>query len=1225
VKWTKEIASPTERKWEEFYRNRFQHDKRVRTTHGVNCTGSCSWEVFVKDGIVTWELQATDYPRLEEGLPPYEPRGCQRGISFSWYLYSPIRVKHPYGRGVLIDAWRAARARHEDPVEAWASLMDDPATRRAIQQARGKGGFRRVSWDEAQEIVAASTLYTAKTYGPDRVIGFSPIPAMSQVSYAAGSRFLSLFGGVPLSFYDWYCDLPPASPEVWGEQTDVHESADWYNARFIAVMGSNLNMTRTPDTHFVSEVRHAGAHLAVLSPDFSQVAKYADWWIPTHAGQDGAFWMAVDHVLLREFYVERRVPFFTDYLERYTDAPFLVRLDGGRPQHFLRAGALERYRDVENPDWKLLMWDATSDRPRMPQGTVGFRWGQRDAGKWNLELVDGLDGEAIVPELSFAERHDDDLTVTFDDLTSEAPVQRSVPVRYVDTDAGRVAVATAFDLLLAQFGVAGPGETPTDYDDPEVLYTPAWQEAYTGIHRDTLLRFARRWGENAVKTDGRNLIIVGAGTNHWYHNNLIYRAAITALMLTGAVGRNGGGLAHYVGQEKLACHASWGAIAFGADWGAASRQQNAPSFHYVHTDQWRYEPGFASYDRMAADGAASSPEHTIDHQARAVRMGWLPFFPQFDRSPLTVAREAAEAGARTDEEIVQHVVDRLEDGSLKLAVEDPDAPENWPRVWFIWRGNAIGTSMKGHEFMLRHYLGTHSNATAPERAAGSVHEVTYRDAPLTGKLDLVVDINFRMDTSALYSDIVLPAATWYEKDDLNTTDLHSFINPMQEAVPPAWEARSDWEVFKGIARGVSELARKHLPDPVVDIVMQPLKHDTPDELSQPHVADWRAGEVEAVPGRTMPNFQVVRRNYAELYDRLLTLGPGVQANGLAVHGLHIDVADAYAELRSKQPRRFGDPDGVRGAQRPGPPADPLAPRRDGHAQAPTYPSLEGARDVANAILALDPVSNGELAYRAFAHEEEKTGVRLTDLAEGSRDVRVSFDDLVAQPRRVLTSPTWSGIVKAGRAYTPFALNRERLVPWRTLTGRQHFYLDHEQYLRFGEALPTYKPKPDALMMGDTDAHGAPEGGMLLNYVTPHGKWSIHSTYSDNHRMMTLSRGGYPVWLNAKDAHELGVTDNDWVELINNNGVFVQRCITSARIPRGAVFVYHATERTVGIPKSPTRGRRAGMNNSITRARLKPVLMSGGYAQFTYGFNYWGPTGSNRDTFVYVHRVDKPEF
>ncbi|MBA4399436.1 MAG: nitrate reductase subunit alpha, partial [Anaerolinea sp.] len=259
TKWIKEKTAPTERKWEEFYRNRFQHDKRVRTTHGVNCTGSCSWQVFVKDGIVTWEMQATDYPALEEGLPPYEPRGCQRGISFSWYLYSPIRVKYPYVRGALIDLWREAREKHADPVEAWKRIMSNPESRKAIQQARGKGGFRRVSWDEALEITAASVVNTIKQHGPDRIIGFSPIPAMSQVSYASGSRFLSLLGGVVMSFYDWYCDLPPASPEIWGEQTDVHESADWYNSKMIAVMGSNINMTRTPDAHFIAEVRHAGA------------------------------------------------------------------------------------------------------------------------------------------------------------------------------------------------------------------------------------------------------------------------------------------------------------------------------------------------------------------------------------------------------------------------------------------------------------------------------------------------------------------------------------------------------------------------------------------------------------------------------------------------------------------------------------------------------------------------------------------------------------------------------------------------------------------------------------------------------------------------------------------------------------------------------------------------------------------------------------------------------
>jgi nitrate reductase / nitrite oxidoreductase, alpha subunit len=1216
--WTKDSASPAERKWEEFYRNRFQHDRRVRTTHGVNCTGSCSWEVFVKDGIVTWELQATDYPQLAEGLPPYEPRGCQRGISFSWYLYSPIRVKYPYGRGVLIDAWRELRKKYSDPVAAWAVLVSDSQKRASYQAARGKGGFRRIQWEEALEIIAASVIYTIKQHGPDRVIGFSPIPAMSQISYAAGSRFLSLLGGVPMSFYDWYCDLPPASPEIWGEQTDVHESADWYNARFIAVVGSNLNMTRTPDTHFLSEVRHAGAKLTVFAPDFSQVAKYADYWIPVHAGHDAAFWMAVNHVLLKEFYVDRQVPYFSDYLRRYTDMPFLVTIQGKRAGKYLHASQLERYRDQEHGDWKLVVWDQGSSTARLPKGSLGFRWSKSDPGKWNLQMEDAANGEALQPDLSFFDTHEAVLELEFDDFDRGQVVRRGVPVRTIQTLDGPVTVTTVFDLVMARFGVGRglPGDYPHSYDD-ESGYTPAWQEKLTGIHRDTLLRFAREWGQNAEKTGGKNLVIIGAGANHWYHNNLIYRSAIVALMLTGSVGVNGGGLAHYVGQEKLVNQASWGAIAFANDWGMAPRQQNTPSFHYVHSDQWRYERGFAAYDQLAAGRGPDSQRlaggHTIDHQVRAVRRGWLPFFPQFNRSPLEVVKEARASGASSEADIIQYTVGQLLQGRLKLAVEDPDAPENWPRVWFIWRGNAIGTSAKGHEYFMKHYLGTHSNAIAREMAQECVSEVVYHPQAPAGKLDLVVDLNFRMDTSALYSDLVLPAATWYEKDDLNTTDLHTFINPMQAVVPPAWESKSDWEIYKAVAKKVSELARVHLPDPVKDIVMLPLQHDTPDELAQPQVKDWKTGEVEPIPGVTMPKFRIIERDYVHLYERMISLGRGVEKNGVAAHGLNIPVADEYQALLQKQPRRFG--------------LASRSPNGNGHsAGVETFPSIEDACQVANAILHLDPASNGELAYRAFQAEEHKTGLALTDLADGLRDIRYSFADLVSQPRRVLTTPTWSAIIGKGRPYAPFTLNVDRLVPWRTLSGRQHFYLDHEAYLAWGEHLPVYKPKADFSTLNDIDQTVMDEKqGRLFNYITPHGKWSIHSTYSENHRMMTLSRGCYPVWLNDKDAADLGIVDNDWVELYNDNGVFVQRATVSSRIPSGTVFVYHATERTVGIPKSPSRRRRAGMNNSLTRARLKPLLMSGGYAQFSYAFNYWGPTGINRDTYVFVRKVDKVEF
>src|SRR6516225_1285533 len=523
--WIKDERDPQLRGWEEFYRNRWQHDKIIRSTHGVNCTGGCTWQIFVKDGIVTWEMQGLDYPMLEAGLPPYEPRGCQRGISYSWYLYSPLRVKYPYMRGALMDLWREARSRFEDPVDAWRSLVENPEARQRWQRARGKGGFRRSDWETVKELIAASCLYTARKHGPDRIIGFSPIPAMSMISFASGARFLQLLGGVMLSFYDWYCDLPPASPEAWGEQIDVNESADWYNAKMLAVMGSNLNMTRTPDCHFAAEARHNGSKMWVFAPDFSQVSKYADEWVRINAGQDGAWWMAANHVILKEFHHEKKIPYFLDYAKKFTDGPYLVELkpEGNhyKADQLLRAKRLAPYRDIENGDWKFLMWDAADERPKMPMGSSGFRWG-KEKGKWNLLLKDGVDGSAIDPVLSFVTQCDTVVAVAFNDFGDGRTLSRSVPARKITTSDGQIAtVTTVYDLLMAQYGVSRglPGEYPASYDDENLPYTPAWMEKYTGLSRQVLIRFAREWGNTAELTKGKCTVIIGAGINHWYHGN----------------------------------------------------------------------------------------------------------------------------------------------------------------------------------------------------------------------------------------------------------------------------------------------------------------------------------------------------------------------------------------------------------------------------------------------------------------------------------------------------------------------------------------------------------------------------------------------------------------------------------------------------------------------------------------------------------------------------------
>ena len=190
------------------------------------------------------------------------------------------------------------------------ALVENPEARKRWQQARGKGGLRRADWDTVLEIISASMVHTIKKHGPDRIAGFSPIPAMSMISYASGARLMQLIGGISLSFYDWYCDLPTASPETWGEQTDVQESADWYHAKMLVSMGANIGMTRTPDCHFLAEGRHNGTKLWVFSPDFSQVAKYADEWVAVNTGQDGAWWMAVNHVLLTEFHHQKKTPYF---------------------------------------------------------------------------------------------------------------------------------------------------------------------------------------------------------------------------------------------------------------------------------------------------------------------------------------------------------------------------------------------------------------------------------------------------------------------------------------------------------------------------------------------------------------------------------------------------------------------------------------------------------------------------------------------------------------------------------------------------------------------------------------------------------------------------------------------------------------------------------------------------------------------------------------------------
>jgi nitrate reductase alpha subunit len=1044
-------------------------------------------------------------------------------------------------------------------------------------------------------MVAAGYVHTIRKWGPDRVAGFSPIPAMSMVSHASGARFTSLVGGSMLSFYDWYADLPVASPQVFGDQTDVPESGDWWDAGYLVMWGSNVPVTRTPDAHWMTEARYRGQKVVVVSPDYADNVKFADEWLAIAPGTDGALAMAMGHVVLKEFFVDRQTPYFTEYTKKYTDLPYLVALeettDGvHRPGKFLTAADLPEHASAENAAFKTVLIDSRTDQPVVPNGSLGHRFGDAGAGKWNLDL-----GE-VDPRLTLLEPGAESVPVElprFDDVDGTPDsLPRSVPVRRV----GQTLVTTVFDLMLAQYGVARDGlggDYPKSYDDASAPYTPAWQESITGVPASAAARIAREFAANAEESRGRSMILMGAGTNHWFHSDTIYRGFLGLTTLTGCQGVNGGGWAHYVGQEKCRPITGWAQLAFGLDWKRPPRQMIHTAYWYLHTDQFRYDTFSADTVSAATGTGRLAGLSTADLIAKSARMGWMPSYPTFNRNPLDVADDAAASGRSVSE----HVVDQLTSGDLRFAAEDPDAPENFPRVLAIWRANLLGSSGKGNEYFLKHLLGTDHSLRATEAGPDQrPRDVEWREEAPEGKLDLLLSLDFRQTSTTIFSDVVLPAATWYEKHDLNTTDMHPFVHSFNPAIAPPWQTRTDWDAWQAIATKFSELATGRL-DTRRDVVAVPLLHDTADAMANPHgiVRDWKLGECDPVPGVSMPKIVEVERDYTAVGAQMQALGPLLDTLGTTTKGVTYDVTASIDYLRSKN-----------GAVRGGP--------ADGR------PSLKQDKHACEAILALSGTTNGHLATQGFETLEKRTGTQLRDLAAEHEGKQITFADTQAAPVPVITSPEWSGSEAGGRRYAPFTINVERLKPWHTLTGRQHFYLDHDWMAELGEGLPVYRPPLNmGALFAEPEIGSTGELGVTVRYLTPHSKWSIHSEYQDNLFMLSLSRGGQNIWMSDKDADKVGIKDNDWIEAVNRNGVVVARAIVSHRMPEGTVYMYHAQDRLIDVPLAETSGKRGGIHNSLTRLLVKPSHLIGGYAQLTFAFNYLGPTGNQRDEVTVIRR------
>jgi nitrate reductase / nitrite oxidoreductase, alpha subunit len=270
---------------------------------------------------------------------------------------------------------------------------------------------------------------------------------------------------------------------------------------------------------FTPKPATAGAKVAAVAPDYAEYVKFADTWLPARAGTDGALAMAMTRVVMQEFYLDRQVPYFVDYAKTYTDLPFLVVLepDGDRwlPGRFLRASDLSL--EVNNADWKPLVFDAHSRGTVIPNGSIGFRW--EENGRWNLKPEDSQSGEKIDPLLGLSSAADEWVTAAFPIFGPQSTGSRTatVPVKKLAAKDGELRVTTVFDLMAANLGLYGGTDEAAKTPPP---YTPAWQEAITGVPR---LKTASGWRVSLRKTPSR------PAENPWY---FWARAPITGITVT---------------------------------------------------------------------------------------------------------------------------------------------------------------------------------------------------------------------------------------------------------------------------------------------------------------------------------------------------------------------------------------------------------------------------------------------------------------------------------------------------------------------------------------------------------------------------------------------------------------------------------------------------------------------------------------------------------------------
>lgn len=628
-------ATPAYRTWEDLYRQRWRWDRIVKGTHlQVNCVSACSWDLYVKDGVVWREEQAAAYAQTNASLPDFNPRGCQKGGCYSALMYSPSRLKYPLKR----------------------------------VGERGAGRWQRISWDQALNDIADAVIDTCAISGPECVVyegGSTNVDFGADT--AAAMRFFNLLGATTLdSNGAGVGDAALGAVQTWGMGFVDGTADDWMDADILIVWCMNPSSTRIPEAHFLWEARYRGTRVVVIAPDYNATAMHADVWVNPKVGTDAALALAMAQVIAAEQLYDPA------YVKEQTDLPFLVRKDTGR---FLREEDLQ----ARGRDDVFYVWDALTDQLLRAPGTQGH-------GENSLEFG-GAD-----PSLTGSH------AVTL-------------------CDGATVLVEPVFELLKRHLAAC----------------TPQAAQQVTGIRAGVVERLARQFARA-----GAAMILASFGACKHYHSDLMQRALILLLALTGNQGKRGGGLRvaawwSMAGFEDLAA-------GYDPPWYLSllselvtpsvrtieryATQMMRERYLLTPTLLWLYVHG------GLGEGA---PERAV---TEALRRGWMPVYPR---------------------------------------------PGQDPQVLICTGGNP-----------LRRW-------PAPQVA----------EQHLWAKLKTIVAINFRMSTTALKSDLVLPAAGYYEKRGVKYAQSYlPYIVVGDQAVEPLGESKSEWEIFGRLARRIEERAQE---------------------------------------------------------------------------------------------------------------------------------------------------------------------------------------------------------------------------------------------------------------------------------------------------------------------------------------------------------------------------------------------------------------------------------